>query len=48
MWIAEQGGEGKKDEGKIDRVIATLLVPSNFERDTELQQAIDKLKGISD
>lgn len=44
-WVAEQSGNGKKDDEKIDRVIATLLVPSNFERETELQQAIDKLKG---
>ena len=44
-WVAEQSGKGKKDDEKVDRVIATLLVPSNFARETELQQAIDKLKG---
>jgi len=26
MWIAEQGGEGKKDEGKMDRVIGRRAV----------------------
>jgi hypothetical protein len=36
-WAAEQRGEGKEEGDGEDRVIATLLVPSDFERDTELQ-----------
>lgn len=44
-WTAEQRGGSKEGEDVKDRVIATLLVPSDFERDKELQQAIDKLKA---
>jgi hypothetical protein len=43
-WAAEQRGEGKEEGDGEDRVIATLLVPADFERDAELRDAIDNLK----
>jgi hypothetical protein len=44
-WTAEQLGQSKKEEQEEKRVIATLLAPADFERDKELQQAIDKLRA---